>query len=226
MVHLASALTLLERRGWYSRRSKDVRARLAAIAKLQTFSEGEHLYTIGDRPNGMFGLIEGRLGLSIPRADGEDFTALHEGRGYWFGDLALFARRPRLMSVHAIDQVTAVHLPSSALIRLVREDSRLYEDFYELTYQNMEMAFRIIGNLAITSTTKRLADRLLLELAIQGDNEGCITVSQNELSSLTAISLPTLKRILLHFAATGVIKRRYGRIQIVEPETLQRLCKR
>lgn len=226
MIDLASALTMLERQGWFSRRSKDVRARLANIAKLRRFRAGEHLYTIGDRPNGMFGMIEGRLGLSIPRADGEDYTAHRVGSCYWFGDLALFAKGPRLMSVHAIDVATAVHLPSTALIKLVKEDLRLYEDFYELTYQNMELAFRVISNLAITSSTKRLADRLLLELANQGDDERRIMVSQSDLSVLTAISLPTIKRILMRFAATGVIRRRYGYIQILDPEALVRLTQR
>jgi len=196
------------------------------MAKLRTFKNGEHIYTLGDRPNGVFGIIEGRLALSIPRADGEAYTAHRAGKGFWVGDLALFSKRPRLLSAQATEPVLAVHLPPNDLTKLIREDPRLYEDFYELTYENMQLAFQLISNLAISSSTKRLADRLLLELAAHGNDQGFIPVSQSELATSTSISLPTLKRALARFAAAGVIKRQYGRIQILRPDALLRLCKR
>jgi len=56
--------------------------------------------------------------------------------------------------------------------------------FYALTYENFKTAFRIISNLAITSTEKRLADRLVLEVETRGDAEGWIPISQPELAKL------------------------------------------
>jgi CRP/FNR family transcriptional regulator, cyclic AMP receptor protein len=60
-------------------------------------------------------------------------------------------------------------LPVHDLKRLVDDNPRLYADFYALTYENFGTAFQIISNLAISSTEKRLADRLLLEVKARGD---------------------------------------------------------
>jgi CRP/FNR family cyclic AMP-dependent transcriptional regulator len=42
---------------------------------------------------------------------------------------------------------------------------------------------------------------------------------------LTAISLPTLKRIMRRFADAGLINHGYARIQVLNREALARLCR-
>jgi CRP-like cAMP-binding protein len=224
-MDLGCALDMLATQGWFAERSAETRARISAIAKLRRFTKGDRIYLAGDRPNGMFGLISGSLNISIPRADGEDYTAHRAGAGFWLGDLALFSQGPRLVSVHAAEATRMVQLPGPELIRLVRDDPRLYADFYALTYQNFRMAFDIISNLAIPSTEKRVADRLVLEAKMRGDQEGWIPLSQAELANMTAVSLPTLKRILRRFVELGLIDHRYARIQVLDRSALARLCR-
>lgn len=97
-----------------------------------------------------------------------------------------------------------VHLPVHDLEALVRDDPRIYADFYALTYENFKTAFRIISNLGISSTEKRLADRLLMEVDTRGDRDGWIPLSQAELAKLVAISVPTLQRVMRRFAGAGL----------------------
>jgi CRP/FNR family cyclic AMP-dependent transcriptional regulator len=201
------------------------RARLGAIAKLRSFAKNDRVYLAGDPPNGMFGLVSGSLNISIPRADGEDYTLHRAGESFWVGDLALFSRGPRLVSVHAAEPTLMVQLPAQDLKRLVKEDPRLYADFYALTYENFRTAFQITSNLAISPIEKRLADRLLMEVETRGDAEGWISLSQTELASLTAVSLPTLKRVIRRFALAGFIDHRYARIRVVDPEALRQICR-
>jgi CRP/FNR family transcriptional regulator, cyclic AMP receptor protein len=200
-------------------------ARLGAIAKLRSFAKNDRVYLAGDRPNGVFGLISGSLNISIPRADGEDYTLHRAGAGFWVGDLALFSQGRRLVSVHAAEPTLMLQLPAPELRRLAKEDPRLYADFYALTYENFRTAFQIISNLALSSTEKRLADRLLLEADTRGDGDGWISISQSELASLTAVSLPTLKRVIRRFADAGLINHRYARIQVLDRGALARLCR-
>src|SRR5262245_27682997 len=131
---LAGALRVLAAQGWFAERPKATRARLAAIAKLRHFAKDERIYLAGDAPNGVFGLVSGSLNISFPRADGEDYTLHRAGAGFWLGDLALFSSGPRLVSIRAAEPTVMVHLPVPDLMRLVREDPRLYADFYALTY--------------------------------------------------------------------------------------------
>jgi len=224
-MDLGGALDLLAVQGWFSQRSAETRARLGAIAKLRSFAKGDRIYLAGDAPNGMFGLISGSLNLSIPRADGEDYTVHRAGTGFWVGDLALFSGGSRLVSVHAAEPTLMVQLPVHDLRRLVEKDPKLYGDFYALTYENFSTAFRIMSNLALPSTEKRVADRLLLELDTRADAAGWVPVSQSELASLTALSLPTLKRIIRRFVEAGLVDQQYARIQVLDRDALARLCR-
>lgn len=110
------------------------------------------------------------------------------------------------------------------LNKLVREDPRLYTDFYALTYENFKTAFQIITNLAIPSVDKRVADRLLLEAAACPDPEGWISISQPDLAQLLAISLPTLQRVIRRLACSGLVQQGYGRIKVIDPKALQQIC--
>jgi CRP/FNR family cyclic AMP-dependent transcriptional regulator len=222
-ANLAAALRALEEQGWFSQRSEATRAKLRAIAKLRNFSKNELVYMAGDAPNGVFGLVSGSLNVSFPQADGQDYTMHRAGCCFWVGDLALFSEGPRLVSVRAAEPTQMVQLPAKELARLVRDDPQLYADFYALTYENFRTAFQIIVNLAIVSTEKRVADRLLLEAERRGDGEGWISLSQSELAKLVAISVPTLQRVLRRFASAGLVTNRYARIQVIDRDALVRV---
>lgn len=219
-ANLAAALRALEEQGWFSQRSEATRAKLGAIAKLCNFSKNELVYMAGDAPNGVFGLV---LNVSFPQADGQDYTMHRAGRCFWLGDLALFSEGPRLVSVRAAEPTQMVQLPAKELATLVRDDPQLYADFYALTYENFRTAFQIIVNLAIVSTEKRVADRLLLEHERRGDGDGWISLSQSELARLVAISVPTLQRVLRRFASAGLVTNRYARIQVIDRAALVRV---
>lgn len=225
VMDLSRALEALAEQGWFSQRSAETRVRLGAIAKLRNFAKNDRVYLAGDVPNGMFGLVSGSLNISIPRADGEDYTLHRAGQGFWLGDLALFSQGPRLVSVHAAEPTIMVQLPAPGLKRLVDIDPQLYADFYALTYENFRTAFQIISNLALSSTHKRLADRLLLEIEARGDADGWISLSQAELASLIAVSLPTLKRVIRRFVSAGLIDHRYARIRVIDHEALRQICR-
>jgi CRP/FNR family transcriptional regulator, cyclic AMP receptor protein len=222
---LAAALRILEKQGWYSQRSRETRAFLGAIAKLRRFAKDDAVYLAGDAPNGVFGLVSGSLNISYPRADGEDYTVHRAGSGFWIGDAAMFAKGTRLVSIRAAEPTTMVQLPLRDLTQLLRDEARLYADFYALSYENFRMTLQIITNLAIPSAEKRIADRLILEANARGDAEGWIALSQPELAKLVAVSLPTLQRVMRRFAQAGLVQRSYARLQVLDRDGLVQICK-
>jgi CRP/FNR family transcriptional regulator, cyclic AMP receptor protein len=118
-----------------------------------------------------------------------------------------------------------LQLPVRELTRLMRDDPRLYADFYALTYENFQTALRTISNLTISSTEKRFADRLIMEVETRGDAEGWIPLSQPELAKLLAISVPTLQRVMRRFVSAGLVRNSYVRLQVMDRGALVRLCK-
>jgi CRP/FNR family transcriptional regulator, cyclic AMP receptor protein len=222
---LTSAMRSLAKQGWFSQRSPATRARFSAIARLCTFKKDEMVYMAGDPANGVFGLVSGSLNISYPRGDGEDYTVHRAGGGFWIGDVALLAKGGRLVSVRAAEPTTMVHLPMRDLARLIRDDPRLYADFYALTYENFRTTLQIVANLAITSAEKRLADRLLTETAGGRNRLGWLSITQADLAKLLALSVPTLQRAMRRFEKAGLIKREYKRIQVLDHDGLIAVCR-
>jgi CRP-like cAMP-binding protein len=222
---LAAALRTLRTRGWFAQRSPHVRARLSAIARLRNFARDELVYLAGDQPNGVFGLVSGSLNISYPRGDGEDYTVHRAGSGFWIGDAAMLAKGVRLVSVRAAEPTTMIQLPIRELARLVRDDPRLYADFYALTYENFRTTLQIVTNLAIASADKRVADRLLVETEARGDHNEWISVSQADLAKLLAISVPTLQRVMRRLVSAGLVKHEYARIQVTDRKGLMAICR-
>lgn len=221
---LDEAVRLLEERGWFSQRSKEVRLRLRATAKLRLFEAGERIYLAGDRPNGVFGLVHGSIDISFPRSDGEDYVMHRAGAGFWIGDLAVLSGGVRLVSIRAAEPTSMIQLPAQDLNRLISDDPLLYADFYALTYENFQTAFKVITNLSLPSPDKRVADRLLLEAAAWSDPDGWITISQPELAQLVAVSLPTVQRVVTRFVDAGLVEKGYGRIKLIDRAALKRVC--
>jgi CRP-like cAMP-binding protein len=220
---LNSALRILEAQGWFSQRSKATRAKLSAIAKLRSFAKDERIYLAGDPANGVFGLVCGSLNISFPRGDGEDYAIHRAGAGFWIGDLAMLANKPRLVSVRAAEPTVMVQFSVQDLTKLLREDPRLYADFCELTYENVGLALRLVSNLAIASTDKRLADRLIMEFDALSNGDGWVPLSQAELAKLLAVSLPTLQRGVRRFVNAGVLVSSYGRMRVVDRGALLKI---
>ena len=222
--NLDGALRVLQSRGWFSERSKETQRRLAEIAKLRTYDTNQPIYLSGEVANGIFGLVRGSITIAFPRNDGEDYVAHHAGTGFWVGELALFAKAPRLASIHAAEPTTMVQLRPRDVARLVREDPRLHADFYALSYGNFRTALNVIANLAITSIDKRVADRLLLEAAAHPNSGGWVQMSQPDLAQLLAVSLPTLRRTIKRFASAGLVEQGYGRVKVIDRKRLQDVC--
>jgi CRP-like cAMP-binding protein len=225
-TELGAALRLLETQGWLSERSKETRAALRGIAKLRNFGKDEAVYLVGDHPNGVFGLVCGSLNISYPRGDGEEYTVHRAGAGFWVGDAALLAKAVRLVSIRAAEQTIMVQLPMRELMRLLREDARLFADFYALSYENFRTTMQIITNLSITSPEKRVADRLLFEAQMRGDADGWISISQPDLAKLLALSLPTLQRVIRRFADAGYVRTSYAKLCVLDRDGLARICRR
>ncbi|MDS9469624.1 Crp/Fnr family transcriptional regulator [Paracoccus sp. MBLB3053] len=223
-IRLDRAIDLLSRSGWFGQRSTECRALIASIARLKVFETGATLYAVGDEPNGIFGLVDGALDISVPRADGNDFTFHKADPGFWVGDLALMSSARRLVSVHAASDATVVHLDVDEILALVKSHPALLHDFYALTYENFATTFFLLANISIASSESRVALRLLMHLEHAPDPDGWVEISQAKLGELVALSQPTLQRVLRRMRDLACVELGYGKIRVTNRAQLLALC--
>jgi CRP-like cAMP-binding protein len=222
----SAALATLARTGWFAGRTERTRALIAAEARLRRFRPGEVVYHVGDAPNGLYGLVEGALRISVPRDDGEDYVIHRADPGFWIGDAAQFSDGGRLVTLTAAGPTLVAHVSVEALERLVEADPRLYRDFYALTHQNFRTALRLFVNTLVPESDLRVALRLLHQDELAGQPERGVALAQAEFADLVGLSLPTLQRALKRLGEAGLIEVGYGRLRILDREGLLRRCLR
>lgn len=219
---LDSAWNELERSGWLASCQSDIRAKLRGIAVLKTFAPGDYLYHVGDKSNGVFGIVSGALDSLIPRTDGEEIVVHRAAGGFWIGDLAFYAGQVRLVSLRAASALTAVQLPQRQLNRLSRERPELLADFYRLTYENMATTLELLGNLATPGAENRVARRLLIQQQVEPGE--WIELGQESLAELVALSTQSVRRALHRLEQQGLIELGYRKMRITDMPGLAALC--
>ena len=221
---LPAAWSRISNQGWLGTVDAKHRDWLRPIARLRDFAKGEYVYRVGERPDGVYGVVSGILDLSVPRADGEDLVVHRVGEGYWVGDLALFARHVRMISIRVVEASRLVQLPQEKLLPLVASQPELMTDFYNLSRMNVELALRLLGNLSVTPSDIRVALRLLLHDETLGPGERWIRLSQKDLAGLVSLSMPTLQRALRTLEERKLIETGYRRMRVVDRSELLRYC--
>ena len=220
----AAWIWLTKHSQWLSGLDADVRRLLQGVAQLRDYKAGDPIFRAGDLPNGVFGLYRGTLDLAVPRMDGEEFIFHRVEAGFWIGDLALFSKQRRLVSVRAASTATLVFLPQNRLDTLVAGEFRLIDAFYQLSYRNMHIALRLLGNLSISRAESRIALRLLAQAGQQQNPVDWIRLSQDTLSEMVSLSSQSVRRSLHSLEEAGLIEARYGRIRILDPGRMTALC--
>ena len=209
---------------WLSGVDPRVRRKLRPLAQLRTVPAREPLFRAGDQPAGVFGLFDGMLDVAVPRMDGEEFVFHRAEPGFWIGDLALFSRQQRLVTVRSAADSRLVYLSQSRLSALMRDEPSLVGEFYRLSYDNMEIALKLLGNLSISGADTRIALRLLAQTAQNRSPDEWIRLSQDALADLVALSSQSVRRCLRQFESQGLIECGYGRMRILDRRKLAALC--
>ncbi|MFY2826689.1 Crp/Fnr family transcriptional regulator [Ruegeria sp. MALMAid1280] len=224
MFDKAHNMKLLQETGWFSKRSDAFQRDLLACGAAKTYEPWEALYHHGDPANGIFAVVSGGVQITAPADDGQEFVIHREGAGFWIGDLALFADTPRLISVVTTQETQALFFPHSRIAKLVQANPAYIHEFYALTQENMQTALRIMANLAVTGSEKRLVLRLLHLDEGASKSDGWIVVSQDELAEMIAVSQPTLHRSLHRLADLDLIELGYGRVRLKDRQALIASC--
>lgn len=205
---------MFSERGWLAGRSERARRLILSCGRRRNYVAGEAVYRIGDRPEGLYGLINGGVSVSVPNDVGTDHTVYQASPGFWIGDLALFADQHRLVTVIAVADTEMLHLPRARLVPLVKENPQLIRDFYALSHVNTALAMRLLANMAIPNAKKRLVAWLLFSDEGLEASQEWIVVSQERLAAMVAMSLPTVQRLLKSLSARNLVEVGYGRIRI------------
>ena len=226
MPTLARAHDVVSREGWLSHAPPPFRRTVLDRSKLQEFKAGATIYSVGDPPGGMYGLVHGNFALSIAPGERGPYVA-HFGRpGTWFGEAAAFTEQPRRIGLAVTRDSELLHLPLHAIREIVAADPGAWRFFGLAAIAHYDVAIGAADDLLIRDHVKRSV-AVLLRLAgcryltPPGSSPIEVDVSQEDFAALTNLARTTAGTVLRTLEASGHVKVSYRRVRIMAPDALR-----
>lgn len=218
-------LELFRSGSWFRATPADFQERLLRLGVLRTLKTGQHLFSRGNLPSGLYGVVDGAIRLRSLGASGREALLKFLEPPSWCGEISLFDGLPSIHDAIADAPSVVVHVPHAPLAALLAEQPGYWFEFGRLMAQHMRLTLLSIDEVAHEAAPIRLARRLLLIAQNYGDlhahSSRVIEVRQEELAMMLTISRQTTNQILKQLEAQGIVGLRYGEIEILDLEKLR-----
>src|SRR5271166_3477474 len=226
MPTLVQAHDIVSRHGWLSFTPLPFRKTVLDHCKFQEAKAGATIYSVGDPPGGMFGLVRGIFALSVAPGERGPYVAHFARPGTWFGEAAAFTEQPRRIGLAVTRESKLLHLPLPAIREIVAADPGAWRFFGLAAVAHYDVAIGAADDLLIRDHVKRSV-AVLLRLG------GCrretppgalpieVDVSQEDFAAMTNTARTTAGTVLRKLEAEGCVEVAYRCVRILAPDRLR-----
>jgi CRP/FNR family cyclic AMP-dependent transcriptional regulator len=217
---------LLRAGRWFRGLPEPFQDGLVSIGVLREVMPGEVLFGRGDFCNGMFGVLEGKLRASGTDVEGHEALLTIVEPPSWVGEIPLFDGLPRTHDLIAEGPALVVHVPQEPLFAILEAEPRYWRDLALLLTAKLRLAFIGMEDTMLLPASARLIRRLVLITEGYGEwsdhRTHQVEVSQETLATMLAVSRQTVNHLLKALEAEGLVRLKYGRVEILDLKGLRR----
>jgi len=219
-------LSLLNQGHWFAALPRSLTQSLLQMAQVQRLDAGQRLFRRGDKPSGLYAVVEGAVRVGAVSESGKEALLTLVEPPYWFGEISLFDGLPRTHDAFAESPSTLLLLPQHELLALLEREPQYWRDFALLMSHKLRLAFVALEDMSLLPAAPRLARRLLLIAENYGESEPrrVLHLAQEQLALMLSLSRQTTNQILKELQALGVVQLTYGEIEILDFERLRQLA--
>jgi CRP/FNR family cyclic AMP-dependent transcriptional regulator len=217
-------------RGWLHHTPASFQREVLERCRLEQFLAGTPVYSVGDEPGGMFGIVTGGLGVSVATAKQGVYTAHFALPGSWFGEAAAFTRQPRKVGLTATRDSQLLHLPLVSIDEILKRDPAAWRFFGLLTINHLDLAMGGSEDLMIRDHVKRFVAVLLRagncrHVSSRNNHPVEIDLNHEDLANMANVARTTAGAILRKLEADGHLALSYRRIRILAPDALRMMLR-
>jgi CRP-like cAMP-binding protein len=202
--------------------------RLAAASRVRRYRRGARLVSGGETMRAALLIAAGDVEVSFSSADGRQFTYALGASGAIFGLLPLLDGRGMPHDLNALDAVTVVAIPFSAIRAELAARPMLWESLALDMAWRFRNLFSIVHGHVLDPAPVRLANVLVRLAQTEGQAvpEGVairVRLSQARLGELVGVTRQTAMQLVHDLEARGLVAWRYGRAVVRDLPGLQAL---
>ena len=226
MPKRAQTQDTVSQQGWLSFTPPPFRQNVLDRCKLLVLRDGATIYSVGDPPGGMYGLVAGAFAISIAPGERGPYVAHAALPGSWFGEAAAFTERPRRIGLSVSRNSEVLHLPLPSIREIVAADPGAWRLFGLAAIAHIDGAIGAADDLLIRDHFKRsVAVLLRLGGCRYGAPAGAgpieVDVSQEDFATMTNTARTTAGIVLRKLEADGHIGVSYRKVRILAPDALR-----
>ena len=208
--------------GFWPLLSDDERTVLVGLGRTTVYPPGAVMCVEGDPNTHVFVLVDGWVKIVGVTSDGHELTLALRGRGDTVGEVAGETTGYRNATVQAVGTVRALVVPYERFSSFLDAHDGADRAYRRMVTRRWNDAESMLRARSVTSGAQRLAG-LLLELA-DSELQTAMTLTQEELASLTGASRATVTRALSNWRRRGIIRTGQRDITITDPGALRKIA--
>jgi CRP-like cAMP-binding protein len=208
--------------GFWPLLSDDERTVLVGLGRTTVYPPGAVLCVEGDPNTHVFVLVDGWVKIVGVTSDGHELTLALRGRGDTVGEMAGETTGYRTATVQAVGTVRALIVPYERFRSFLDAHDGADRAYRRMVTRRWTDAESMLRARSVTSGAQRLAG-LLLELA-DSELRTVMTLTQEELASLTGASRATVTRALSNWRRRGIIRSGQRDIIITDLGALRKIA--
>ena len=211
--------------GFWGLLTNDERAVLTDLGRITVYPPGTTMCVEGDPATHVFVLVDGWVKILGVTSEGHEMVLALRGQGDTVGEVAGETTGYRTATVQAIGTVRALIVAYEKFSSFLDSHAGAGHAYRRMVTGRWNDAESMLRTRSVTSGAQRLAG-LLLELADWRDSEvrAAMTLTQEELASLTGASRATVTRALSNWRQRGIIRTGQRDITITDLRALRKIA--
>ena len=221
------AVELLAERGWLSFTPPAFRDSVLSRLRLREYRKRETIYSAGDRPSGLLGIVSGGVEIEVPPPGTAPHLVHYASAGFWFGEWAFIVGVRRYASVFAARPTMLGLLPAADCRAILKADPSAWQWIALLSAMTTELSVGVATDSLLADPAQRLAALLLRlaglrSIAFAAREPSQVYLSREKLAHLAGLSRNSVIPVLRKFAERGWIEIGYGSILVTNVKALQK----
>lgn len=182
--------------------------------------KGTYLFFRGDAADHFYLLLSGEVSIVLTSAEGRELVINEMLAGDFFGELGLLTGQPRSADAVVRKKADLICVPQHEFLAILETEPQVARRLLEVTAIRLSRTSDFQNSLAFLNAHTRLA-RLLLDLDRQNEENGYITISQEELAHRSGLIRQTVAKTLGQWRRKGWLLTGRGHIVLLNRAALQ-----
>jgi CRP-like cAMP-binding protein/CheY-like chemotaxis protein len=194
--------------------------RIIGERKARQFKKDQVIYYEGDKGNGIYLVLNGRIKTIKMADDGRELMTSIYSADEYIGVTAMLANEAYSDTASALEDSLLCLIPKDQLDELLNLYPEVAREFIKLLSNHIREKEEQLLQLAYNSVRKRLADTLVRLHKQRGDN---FKISREDLAAMAGIATETVSRTLSDFKDEGLLEKKGSNINILAPDRLAKM---